>query len=58
MEKKPDRNSKRKAQEGSAEDYVNIADDSPECSTPDSHTPLRSVNNCEIHWQEPSIILD
>lgn len=52
MERKPDRNSKRKAREGSAEDYVNIAD-SPECGTPDSHIPLWTVNNCEIHWQEP-----
>lgn len=37
MERKSDRNSKRKAGVGSAEEYVNIADHSPECDTPDSH---------------------
>lgn len=42
MERKPDRNSKRKAGVGSAEECVNIADDSPECGTPDSHHSFES----------------
>lgn len=37
MERKPDRNSKRKAGVGVAEECVNIADDSPMCGTPDPH---------------------
>lgn len=37
MERKSDRNSKRKAGVGSAEECVNIADDSPQRSNPDSH---------------------
>jgi len=40
MERKPDRNSERKAGVGSAEECVNIADDSPKCGTPDSHHPF------------------
>lgn len=37
MERKSDRNSKRKAGVGSAEECVNIADDSPQRGNPDSH---------------------
>lgn len=37
MERKPDRNSMRKAGVGSAEECVNIVDDSPKCVNPHSH---------------------